>query len=56
MTFKITVGFEIIVIDFYSIGDFKSHITVGRTLGEPLTFPIILHTTLFLDFYIYLKF
>ena len=38
MPFKIIVEFEIIIIDFESIGDFKSHITVGRTLKEPLVF------------------
>jgi hypothetical protein len=32
VTFKITVRFEIIIIYFLSIGDFKSYITVGRTL------------------------
>ena len=34
VTFKIIVKFEIIIIDFEYICDFKSHIIVERTLGE----------------------
>jgi hypothetical protein len=43
VTFKITVEFEIIIINFYSINDFKSHITIRRTLEEHLAFPIVVY-------------
>jgi hypothetical protein len=34
VTFKITVEFKIIIIDFYSVGDYKNHITVRRIPEE----------------------
>jgi hypothetical protein len=36
MAFKITVEFEIIIIDFLFIGDFKSYATVKRIPSEHL--------------------
>jgi hypothetical protein len=42
VTFKITVEFEIIIIDIYSIGDFKNYITVVKTLKEQLAFSYLI--------------
>ena len=34
VSFKITIKFDMIIIEFWSISDFKSYIIVGMTQGE----------------------
>ena len=41
VTFKITNKLKVNNNNFKSNGDFKSHITIEKTLGEPLTFFIL---------------